>query len=188
MSVQVEERNKLADRVEVLERVKELLLLPNMEVATSKQVREFYNVDKSTFDMMISRHMDELLADGYRVMKGNELKSLKGDIHYVSHLKEYGISKFTPALALFTKRAILRVGMLLRDSEVAKEVRTQLLNIEEKSTEQVKTSDIEHEERLMLDCFKAMQSGDMTEIVQANKRLNEWQNRFTKEKADKYDL
>lgn len=27
----------------------------------------------------------------------------------------------------FSKRAILRIGMLLRDSEVAKEVRTQLL-------------------------------------------------------------
>lgn len=29
----------------------------------------------------------------------------------------------------FSPRAVLRIGMLLRDSEVAKEVRTQLLNI-----------------------------------------------------------
>jgi hypothetical protein len=36
-------------------------------------------------------------------------------------------------IGLFTRRAILRVGMLLRDSEIA-EVRTQLLNIEKKVT------------------------------------------------------
>lgn len=33
----------------------------------------------------------------------------------------------------FSKRAVLRFGMLLRDSEVAKEVRTQLLNIKEEA-------------------------------------------------------
>ena len=38
-------------------------------------------------------------------------------------------------IILFPKRAILRMGMLLRDSEVAKEVRTQLLNITEKVIE-----------------------------------------------------
>lgn len=32
-------------------------------------------------------------------------------------------------LRLFPKRAILRIGMLLRDSEVAKEIRTRLLDI-----------------------------------------------------------
>lgn len=32
-------------------------------------------------------------------------------------------------LVLFPKRAILRVGMLLRDSEIAKEVRTRLLDV-----------------------------------------------------------
>jgi len=32
---------------------------------------------------------------------------------------------------LFPKRAILRTGMLLKKSEIAEEVRTQLLNIEE---------------------------------------------------------
>ena len=32
-------------------------------------------------------------------------------------------------MKLFPKRAILRVGMLLRDSEIAKEIRTRLLDI-----------------------------------------------------------
>ncbi|WP_051588562.1 hypothetical protein [Bacillus sp. UNC437CL72CviS29] len=47
--------------------------------------------------------------------------------------------------ALFPKRAILRVGMLLRDSEVAKEVRNQLLNIEENTSTEIKTYEIDNE-------------------------------------------
>lgn len=35
-------------------------------------------------------------------------------------------------LKAFSRRAVLRIGMLLQQSDVAKEVRTQLLNIEEK--------------------------------------------------------
>lgn len=40
-------------------------------------------------------------------------------------------------ILLFTRRAILRVGMLLRDSEVAKEVRTYLLNVEHDTQEKM---------------------------------------------------
>ncbi|MES5846166.1 MULTISPECIES: hypothetical protein [unclassified Bacillus cereus group] len=36
-------REKHVGRIEVLERVKALLLLPNLEIATNKQVAEFYN-------------------------------------------------------------------------------------------------------------------------------------------------
>ena len=44
-------------------------------------------------------------------------------------------------LKIFPRRAILRIDMLLRDSSVAREVRTQLLNIEEKTSDDVKTED-----------------------------------------------
>ncbi|WP_144508469.1 hypothetical protein [Bacillus mycoides] len=36
-------REKHVGRIEVLERIKALLLLPNLEIATTKQVAEFYN-------------------------------------------------------------------------------------------------------------------------------------------------
>ena len=52
-------------------------------------------------------------------------------------------------IRVFPRRAILRIGMLLRDSAVAKEVRTQLLNIEEKTSNEIKTEDINEEQRLI---------------------------------------
>lgn len=46
---------------------------------------------------------------------------------------------------LFSKRAVLRIGMLLQGSEVAQEVRTQLLNIFDQSTEEQRLADLELE-------------------------------------------
>ncbi|EOP73101.1 hypothetical protein KOW_00511 [Bacillus cereus VDM006] len=159
------DRDNLVERVEVLNRVKELLLLPNMEMATANQVSEFYGVQKNNLDQLISDHKDELINDGYVVYKGDNLKSLKGDLAKLSKLELFGISKFTPAIALFPKRAILRVGMLLRDSEVAKEVRTQLLNIEENSTEEVKTQEIDKEMTLEMNIGRAISKGDYVAVL-----------------------
>jgi hypothetical protein len=70
-------------------------------------------------------HRDELEANGYRVLAGEQLDSFK----------EFGsVGKRAASMAVFPKRAVLNVGMLLRDSEVAKQVRGYLLNVEESAT------------------------------------------------------
>ncbi|MBF6393320.1 hypothetical protein IU443_25640 [Nocardia farcinica] len=66
-------------------------------------------------------HRDEIAGDGYRVVSGEELRSLM-DLSL--------IDPRTPSLALFPRRAVLRVGMLLRDSVVARRVRDYLLDAE----------------------------------------------------------
>lgn len=38
-------REKVSGRVEVLDKVKELLLLPQLEMMTAKQVADYYEVD-----------------------------------------------------------------------------------------------------------------------------------------------
>lgn len=50
--------------------------------------------------------------------------------------------------------------MLLQQSDVAKEVRTQLLNIEEKTLSKTKIIDITEEQKLMLEVGMAISSGD----------------------------
>jgi hypothetical protein len=47
------------------------------------------------------------------------------------------------ALTIIPRRAIFRIGMLLRDSEVAKKVRTYLLNVEENATPEEKLRAVE---------------------------------------------
>ncbi|MEH7667651.1 hypothetical protein V7419_12915 [Bacillus sp. JJ689] len=139
------ERDSLVERVEVLEKVKSLLLLPKMEYATTKQVADFYDIEKKAIDNVILRNKEELTSDGMIIVKQGELKKIKGDLQNEGSLEKYGLGKFVAAAYLFPKRAILRVGMLLRDSEVAKEVRTQLLNIEEHAATEVKTYEIDYE-------------------------------------------
>ena len=142
------------NRVEVLEKVKGLLLLPALEMATTQQVADFYEVDAEAVRQVMFRHRDEIDSDGFVTISGKDLKTALGSDkmsqtkitnkrgHFVVEYEGHTIKMSHAPNGLFPKRAILRVGMLLRDSEVAKEVRTQLLNITEKAPDEVKVADI----------------------------------------------
>lgn len=157
-----EAREEMVERIDVLEKVKGLLLLPAIGMATTQQVADFYEVGVEAIQKIIQRNGDELRSDGYCLMTGGEVKKLEVDNMSVSKIvnkrgyflieTDNGFVKIAyPSNGLFSKRAILRVGMLLRDSEVAKEVRTQLLNIEEKAPEVIKSAEINKEKQLALE-------------------------------------
>ncbi len=80
-------------------------------------------------------------------------------------------------IRLFSKRAILRIGMLLRDSEIAKEVRTQLLNIFEHSTDEQRTEEILTEQEIYLNYARAALDGDKEELLEAAKAAFDYKNR-----------
>ncbi|MGE7864919.1 BRO-N domain-containing protein [Bacillus paramycoides] len=164
------ERDSLVERVEVLERVKQLLLLPELEIATTQQVARFYGVDHNTLKLVVHHNRGELESDGMKHMKYGEIKELINLTLTVDSMKELGIGKV--GSNIFPKRAILRVGMLLRDSEVAKEVRTQLLNIEENTAIEVKTYEIDYEQEVLGQGFKVY--GTMENPLFLAKDVAEW--------------
>lgn len=178
------ERDSLVERVEVLEKVKNLLLLPELEMATTQQVADFYGVKADTIKQLVKTNRTELESDGYIVKNGGEVvKSLSEKISLKELLSTPGKQtvtlrngdKFVFANrmnALFPKRAILRVGMLLRDSEVAKEVRTQLLNIEENTVAEVKTYEIDYKQEVLGRSFKVY--GTVEEPLFLAKDVAEW--------------
>ncbi|MDA1771445.1 hypothetical protein PDJ95_08580 [Bacillus cereus] len=137
-----DKRDSLVDKVEVLSEVKELLLPPELEMATLQQVADFYDVPNKEINNLLRFHKDEFVSDGYTLMKGNDIVSFfstearrkrRGSYTVISRNgEEYTYS--SNKNGLFPKEAILRVGMLLRDSEVAKEVRARLLNADESAT------------------------------------------------------
>lgn len=73
------------------------------------------------------------------------------------------------------------MGMLLRDSKIAKEVRNQLLNIEEKASDNVKTADIDEEQRLAVNLGRALVGGNIDSIIMAVAEYNAFQNRHIKQ-------
>ena len=121
------------EKVEVLDKVKGLLLIPNTELATVKQVANFYEVKEQTIQSLVNDNIIELSVDGFGLFKKDEvvnflnvpegqLENLKGK---VVDTMENGDQVIVPnrRLHLFPRRAILRVGMLLEGSGVANEVR-----------------------------------------------------------------
>lgn len=121
------ERARLVQRTDVLDKVKALATLPGHGVATTAQVAEFYEVEANAVKQVVKNHRAELESNGYRVVRGPELYQLRAEVQVVP------LSRTNQAL--WDRRAVLNLGMLLRDSEVAKEVRRYLLNVEEKAHE-----------------------------------------------------
>ena len=125
------ERARLVQRTDVLDKVKALATLPGHGVATTAQVAEFYEVPLSTVRDLVKAHRGELSDNGYRVVSGDEMREMKEGLSRDFRLKV----DWRRSVALWDRRAVLNLGMLLRDSEVAKEVRRYLLNVEEKAHE-----------------------------------------------------
>ncbi len=92
-------------------------------IATTEQIKDFYEVSVDTIHASLKRHKDELTSDGVKVIRGSALRDVSDIV---------SVSQRTPKLTVWTPRAALRVGMLLRDSSVAKAVRTALLDLVEK--------------------------------------------------------
>ena len=181
-------RDKCVGRFEVLDRVKELLLIPGTDYMTTEQVADYYQVEYDAIKKVYQRNEDELLSDGMCIRRMDDF--LKGQ--NVSFQKERNKAILTyengmsftvtnRGLKVFPRRAILRIGMLLRDSEIAKEIRTQLLNIEEKVSDDVKVVDANEEQKLMLEVGMAVASGDANAVAIASTNLIAFKNRHIKQ-------
>ncbi|WP_063030142.1 MULTISPECIES: phage antirepressor KilAC domain-containing protein [Nocardia] len=120
-----DQRNALAMRVDVLDKVGVLRTLPDDLHVITDMVAEFYQVDRETVLTVVKRNRDELEDDGFRVIGRSEVTSILNVTP-----DQIGMSRTAPNMSLFPRRAVLRVGMLLRDSAVARRVRDMLLDIE----------------------------------------------------------
>lgn len=91
---------------------------------TKKMVADFYEVDLSTINRYISQFEEELKYNGYFLCRGKLLKELKLQFgHVINEMTK------TTQLGLFSFRAVLNMGMLLTESEKAKQVRARILDI-----------------------------------------------------------
>lgn len=181
-------REQCVGRVEVLDRVKKLLLIPDMEVVTLKQIADYYRVSIKTTEMCYKRNKNEIDSDGSAMKPPREFLLLqnvgveKQKYKTILHLSDdVHIEIPNCGIRVFSKRAVLRFGMLLRDSAIAKEVRTQLLNVFETTTTEQKTVTLNEEEQLLMNFAKAYSNGDISEMLYASKNLMDFKNRHIKQ-------
>ena len=181
-----EMRDKCVGHYEVLEKVKELLLLPGTEMMSIEQVANYYEVSDRWIKELYGCNREEIDSDGTELLprgyyNRSEVKptSVENKQTSVTYTFENGqiVTINNRGLKAFSRRAVLRIGMLLQQSEIAREVRNQLLNIEEKTSTEIKTEDIEEEQKLMLSVGMAVASGDANAVAIASANLVAFKNR-----------
>nr|WP_290224157.1 DNA-binding protein [Trichocoleus desertorum] len=109
---------------EVLNKTKALFfaLWQGVGLATTEQVAEFYEISADNARQLLRSYRDEFEADGLKTLKGKALSEVRDLL---------SLTSTPPHLTVWTPRAALRLGMLLRDSDIAKAVRTSLLDVVE---------------------------------------------------------
>jgi len=137
-------REDYIDKYDILDKIKIIPYLTNDLVVSIEQVSKYFEVSKKSVETVVERHKGELEEDGIMILKGEELKKFKQEVSLL-HNEGDIINKKVPSLTILTKRAMLRIGMLLTTSDVAVKVRNYLLNLEENSTQEQKLWAIQRE-------------------------------------------
>lgn len=149
--------------LEVLNKAKALMMAVwrGTGAATTEQLAEYYEVPVDTVKKVLTRSKQELESDGLQVVKGKDLKDARDKLSLAS---EITISSKTSQNAIWTPRAALRLGMLLNKSEVARQVRTEILNLIEHTASQAK---------LQQQQFQA-QLDELLKILEEQAKENAW--------------
>ncbi|MEY9870884.1 hypothetical protein ABH931_000338 [Streptacidiphilus sp. MAP12-33] len=88
----------------------------------------YFGVDAEAIKKLTQRHREELESNGMTVLRGEALVGFERDIMSLSN-KSYP-QALRSNLTLLSRRAVLNIAMLLRDSDVARRVRVHLLDVE----------------------------------------------------------
>ena len=113
-------------REDALDRVKQLITLPDGYM-TSKMVADYFDIPEVTLRSVIMRNEKELVSNGLIVLRGEELNQYKEN--FSSCIMQLQNTIPRNHLTLLTKRTVLNIAMLLRDSLVAKAIRYVILNV-----------------------------------------------------------
>jgi hypothetical protein len=124
----IERQNVLNNRfaVEAIQKALnvEAILLDGQYCFTKRMVADFYEVDERTIKRYLESYEDELKHNGYFLCKGNELKEF-----VLRFGRDINVPTKTTVIGLFNFRAFLNIGMLISESEKAKQVRSLILDI-----------------------------------------------------------
>lgn len=129
----VERKNVLNNNVAMPEIYKSLsfpgILLEKKYRYTKQQLSDFFEVDVRTIERVLENNEEEIQSMGYEVLTGNRLRLFKEEFNKTStSIYKEELNK-APSLGVFTFKALLNFGMLLTDSERARQVRSVILDI-----------------------------------------------------------
>ena len=160
-------RNQYMESVEVLDKVKALVLLHNDIGATTQMVANYFEVEVDTikYHMYTNKeHAEELKENGMKTLTKeeivlslpNQLKTKRGGFDILDEKGNIVDSGSNKGITVLTRRTILNLAMMLEGSLIAKEIRKQLLDaMEEKQVVKTVVNNITEEQQLQLAIFSA---------------------------------
>lgn len=99
-------------------------------VVLKEQVASFFEVTVRTVENYLEKFSDELTRNGYEVLKGNRLKTLKLEIQRLGVPEiDFGNLANTPQISILDFKGFLNLAMLLAESERARVLRQIILDI-----------------------------------------------------------
>jgi hypothetical protein len=124
----IERQNILNNRY-ALEQIQDYVGLPailfeNEYWLTKQMVADFFEVEERTIERYLERYTDELLHNGYVLMRGKRLKNIRLAFAHVIN-----VGSKTTQLGLFNFRSFLNLAMLLVESERARQLRSKMLDV-----------------------------------------------------------
>lgn len=128
------DRQNILNNPYALEAIKDQIKLPlfifeGKAIFFKEQVAEFFEVSVRTIENYLSKYNEELSANGYEVLKGKRLQSLRLHIKNNNDTEiDFGDIK-VPMIGIFDFRSFLNLAMLLVESERARVLRQLILDI-----------------------------------------------------------
>lgn len=93
------------------------------------QVADFFEVTSRTIDKYLSDYADEITQNGYEVLSGKRLQSLKVLLKSIDVNEINFVNINTPQIGIFDFRSFLNLAMLMVDSDRARLLRRAILDI-----------------------------------------------------------
>lgn len=120
--------------LDIMNKYKTITTISNMEYETLDKVAEYFEVDYTCIRVLIQRNKEELINNGLLILNGSETREILVEHKLCStNYKGYFIAdnrKFANrSNTLVNKRCFLNMAMLLRNSTVAQEIRSKMLDI-----------------------------------------------------------
>lgn len=120
--------------LDIMNKYKTITTISNMEYETLDKVAKYFEVDYDCIKILIQRNKEELINNGLLILNGSKTKEiLVGNKLFPTNYRGYFIAdnrKFAnKSNTLVNKRCFLNMAMLLRDSAIAQEIRSKMLDI-----------------------------------------------------------
>jgi len=152
---------------------------------TTSEIAEFFDIAIETVNKYYENNKETFILDGVYEVQAPDyvLSSAILDNEGIEILnadnlpqRKHKESKSIYDYRIYPRRAILRMATLLKNSNIAKAIREQLINVSE--VDFVRSAEVKREISLLKGIRNALKSKTQDLIQQANEDYRQWRNRY----------